>query len=557
MQRNKNPKKTTNYTTMKKLLLLLAGCLLAGSAAFAQEETTPGWKIVANCLEPSGIETIEYVMTESETTKANATSNVFFATVDLPVYPEHSNPKPSKYQFVITYTDATGAQKTKTHQIIRQIADGDIKITLSAWLDKDGNIVSYDSTATYLLCDSNWTGFSYLAPSIDGEKDYTYFNARANNIIAAMRGLNLGSSTVEFLAGNNSTYDGIFIPNKNVTMGVNVAEFDYNTSTITISPATEMKISIGEALPFVSAVDVTLPEGVTAYKYSSLEEDNLYVGAMESNIIPANTPVILKASSKGEYTLGLDTEFKAEAVASGSRYIIADVKEEGSTLYGVHYPHTVTPEFYVFNGEKFIPGVNNDIINPFNCYLKPDDANVESISIVFPEEEEQDGITVNLGSDTTNQSGTIKDNDINITTVGEGALVYVEVGADVYAIYYYIAEEEVDVKGGEEEDLPSGSYAGKRRVLPDGASYTEAIVNNGVVTIPLVVGSGQLHIATSADGDNEQVFTYTVAKGVPTAVEAVETASDENGAIYNIFGQKVDASYNGIVIKNGKKFIQR
>ena len=34
-------------------------------------------------------------------------------------------------------------------------------------------------------------------------------------------------------------------------------------------------------------------------------------------------------------------------------------------------------------------------------------------------------------------------------------------------------------------------------------------------------------------------------------------AEKSNGAIYNLAGQKVDASYKGIVIQNGKKRIQK
>ena len=35
------------------------------------------------------------------------------------------------------------------------------------------------------------------------------------------------------------------------------------------------------------------------------------------------------------------------------------------------------------------------------------------------------------------------------------------------------------------------------------------------------------------------------------------TLQTENGAIYNLAGQRVDASYRGVVIMNGKKFIQK
>ena len=41
-----------------------------------------------------------------------------------------------------------------------------------------------------------------------------------------------------------------------------------------------------------------------------------------------------------------------------------------------------------------------------------------------------------------------------------------------------------------------------------------------------------------------------------TAIKAVKTAA-EKGAIYNLAGQKVNAAYKGVVIKDGKKYIQK
>ena len=42
-----------------------------------------------------------------------------------------------------------------------------------------------------------------------------------------------------------------------------------------------------------------------------------------------------------------------------------------------------------------------------------------------------------------------------------------------------------------------------------------------------------------------------------TAIQSVKKAAKADGAIYNLAGQKVNASYKGIVIKDGKKFIQK
>ena len=42
-----------------------------------------------------------------------------------------------------------------------------------------------------------------------------------------------------------------------------------------------------------------------------------------------------------------------------------------------------------------------------------------------------------------------------------------------------------------------------------------------------------------------------------TAIKGVESDTAENGAIYNLAGQRVGKDYKGIVIKNGKKFMNK
>jgi len=42
-----------------------------------------------------------------------------------------------------------------------------------------------------------------------------------------------------------------------------------------------------------------------------------------------------------------------------------------------------------------------------------------------------------------------------------------------------------------------------------------------------------------------------------TAISAIENVETETGSIFNLAGQKVDANYKGVVIKNGKKMIQK
>lgn len=50
-----------------------------------------------------------------------------------------------------------------------------------------------------------------------------------------------------------------------------------------------------------------------------------------------------------------------------------------------------------------------------------------------------------------------------------------------------------------------------------------------------------------------EAFAAKLAEGEATAIESATAAKNANGVIFNMAGQKVDANYRGIVIKNGKK----
>ncbi len=54
--------------------------------------------------------------------------------------------------------------------------------------------------------------------------------------------------------------------------------------------------------------------------------------------------------------------------------------------------------------------------------------------------------------------------------------------------------------------------------------------------------------------------TYEIAPTttpVTTAINTIEADKAQNGVIYNLAGQKVDNSYKGLIIKNGKKMLQK
>ena len=55
----------------------------------------------------------------------------------------------------------------------------------------------------------------------------------------------------------------------------------------------------------------------------------------------------------------------------------------------------------------------------------------------------------------------------------------------------------------------------------------------------------------------EKYFTDW-ATGTETGISTVKSANDNpTGIIYNMQGLQVDSSYRGIVIKNGRKYMQK
>ncbi len=84
----------------------------------------------------------------------------------------------------------------------------------------------------------------------------------------------------------------------------------------------------------------------------------------------------------------------------------------------------------------------------------------------------------------------------------------------------------------------------------DGEKFT---VENKVQVGDVVVVKGKLTTYNS-QAETAQGAVLVKLNGSTTNISAIK-ADSQNGAIYNIAGQKVNAGYKGLVIKNGKKFV--
>ncbi|MBR7055394.1 MAG: hypothetical protein IKI26_11660 [Prevotella sp.] len=78
-------------------------------------------------------------------------------------------------------------------------------------------------------------------------------------------------------------------------------------------------------------------------------------------------------------------------------------------------------------------------------------------------------------------------------------------------------------------------------------------------TVPeAAAGSTSFKITRSKTGTNLFITKLVITRGA-TGIQTIETVSvrKQSNAVYNLAGQKVGANYKGIVIKNGRKYLQK
>ena len=81
--------------------------------------------------------------------------------------------------------------------------------------------------------------------------------------------------------------------------------------------------------------------------------------------------------------------------------------------------------------------------------------------------------------------------------------------------------------------------------------------NTNIYTPGDGAGSKTIKLARSKSGTNVFIIKIEIVRGGAAHVQGVKTINLTNDAIYNLRGQKVGADYKGIVIRGGKKFLQK
>ena len=75
-------------------------------------------------------------------------------------------------------------------------------------------------------------------------------------------------------------------------------------------------------------------------------------------------------------------------------------------------------------------------------------------------------------------------------------------------------------------------------------------------TVAEAAGSKSFKLSRGIASTNVFITAINIVRGGTTAIQGIKAAA-EDGVAYNLAGQKVDSSFKGIIIKNGKKMIQK
>lgn len=454
---------------MKKLFLLLTTSVLAfGSYAQDSEGPTTGpkWQITINCTEPAEIAG-ETIVDMVNTGEKYGDFDIYSGTF---IIDEVTAAKPGKFWLSIadaSVEDFTPIKFGSNGVYYVNPNTGSRTIIASLYTNTKGNQVIWSLTP-YGLADANRRALAYFPVENEASVRSTYFNnARNNAQFKGMQGEN--KCTVNYVVGSNNDMFAVSPTDKNWAIGVYKATLDYTNMKYTVEAASAIDVDIDGFTTFVAPAAITIPAGVTAYTlaYDTTVENNTVLDAtkIEGTTLAANTPVLLKASTPGTYSM----EFAAETPefsydtdgdpTTSTPVYIKDVTSENNVLTGVMQPHYI-PDGTAEDGSDVIHFLDSGKFNIWNS------AN---------------------------------------STDGKGKVV-------------------------------------NHRIIYPFEAY---------VQLPVVKDSEDNVVA------KPEVLTVKFPDDTISGISNVEEDQNRTVQTYNIFGMPVDENYKGIVIRNGKKYIQK
>jgi len=169
-----------------------------------------------------------------------------------------------------------------------------------------------------------------------------------------------------------------------------------------------------------------------------------------------------------------------------------------------------------------------------------------------PAEEETVDITPNF-TNTWNEAETLETND-------DGSITYNAVKWGGMAAWVAVDDVPVDWSGYSKVvfEFAEPTEVNTQIIVGDAKAWGEVGITSLECPFDGIDMSAISQIALqTSDATTIVVKRVYLVKAGATGIQSIQAAKAQDGAIYNLAGQKVNASYKGVVIKNGKKYFQK
>lgn len=91
------------------------------------------------------------------------------------------------------------------------------------------------------------------------------------------------------------------------------------------------------------------------------------------------------------------------------------------------------------------------------------------------------------------------------------------------------------------------------KIVENGSTWIGPDGNNATITFDK---AGTYDVTITFDATTQEITATATAAGVSDGINSIAAGKTANGATYNLAGQRVGKSFKGIVIRNGRKYIQ-
>ena len=504
------------------------------------------------------------------TTKAYSTKKITKIIVNASAY-ETGSPKVSCTVGGVSFGTEQALTNTNTPYTFEGTATGDIVVKVSktkcakalylksievTYKEDDGK------TPTTLSFANSETSFTYDLNSNDG----TAVLVNPATLSPAVEG-----ATISYAISESTFADGgIFVDNGTVIFSTDKEA----SATITASYAGNDTYEASTASYTIKVVDPNTL--VFSDDYKSFDE----ISSEGYNTAATPRDYNLLANNKNNYTFNLKYSYRNQ---KGIQMKKSSAGVVISPKFGFSYGYTVTIEYTSGNGitlsagDKTVTGTASSSISltttsdiPFTIKTGSEYAVVTTIQVVANTAPKTESLTTSAGGYATYSA--------------DYAVNYSELGLTAYTLTVDETNKTVTAK-----EFTGVVPAGGAVLVKGDASTAYTLTpatTEGDATFATALQTG----ATKADGTQYGFTTksgtpafaqvvsgqdipakkgYIVLKGASaakysicfndeaTGIHTIEAASAANGAMYNLAGQRVDKAYKGIVIVNGKKYLNK